>query len=145
MPQLANQESRGFTHSFRITGAELASSGYLTSSQKIVAQLPVGGIVTNAAVFQQTASAGASDLTLSVGTVSGTATNLIAEFDLDANTDKVKFNTGSAVDTEPGLVNATTSALPIFAKFGGTVGNVTAGEWLVCLTILDPGALAARA
>ncbi len=53
MPQLANQESRGFTHSFRITGAELASSGYLTSSQKTVAQLPIGGIVTHAAVFQQ--------------------------------------------------------------------------------------------
>jgi hypothetical protein len=145
MPQLANQESRGFTHSFRITGAELASSGYLTSSQKTVALLPSGGIVTHAAVFQATASAGPSDLTLSVGTVSGTATNLIAEFDLDTNTDKVKFNTGSAIDAEPGLVNATGSALPIFAKFGGTVGSVTAGEWLVCLTILNPGAIASNA
>jgi len=145
MPQLANQESRGFTHSFRITGAELASSGYLTSSQKTVALLPSGGIVTQAALFQNTASAGPSDLTVSVGTISGTATNLIAEFDLDANTDKVKFNTGSAIDTEPGLVNATASALPIFAKFGGTVGSVTAGDWLVCLTILDPAALAANA
>ena len=57
----------------------------------------------------------------------------------ETNTDKVKFNTGSAIDAEPGLVNATGSALPIFAKFGGTVGSVTAGEWLVCLTILDPG------
>jgi hypothetical protein len=144
MPQLANQESRGFTHSFRITGAELASSGYLTSSQKTVALLPSGGVVTHAAVFQATASAGPSDLTLSVGTVSGTATNLIAEFDLDANTDKVKFNTGASIDAEPGLVNATGSALPIFAKFGGTVGSVTAGEWLVCLTILDPGAIASN-
>ncbi len=144
MPQLANQESRGFTHSFRITAAELATTGYLTSSEKVVASLPAGGIITNAAVFVQTALAGASDITVSVGTITGTATNLIASTDLDALT-KVAYNTGSAVDTEPGLVNNTTAATPVFARFGGTIASLTAGDVIVALTILDPGVLAANA
>jgi hypothetical protein len=141
MPQLVNNESRGFTHFFRITGAELATTGYLTSSEKLIALLPSGGIITNAAVVVNTALAGASDITISVGTITGTATNLIASTDLDALT-KVAYNTGSAVDTEPGLINNTTAAIPVFARFGGTVANLTGGEFTVALTILDPGAIA---
>ena len=141
MPQLANQESRGFTHSYRITAADLLGSGYLTSSERLVASLPAGGIVTNAAVVVNTALAGASDITISVGTITGTATNLVASTDLDALT-KVAYNTGSAVDTEPGLINNTTSAVPIYARFGGTLASLTAGDITIALTILDPAALA---
>ena len=141
MPQLVNNESRGFTHFFRITGTELATTGYLTSSEKLIASLPSGGIITNAAVVVNTALAGASDITISVGTITGTATNLIASTDLDALT-KVAYNTGSAVDTEPGLINNTIAAIPVFARFGGTVANLTGGEFTVALTILDPGAIA---
>jgi hypothetical protein len=141
MPQLVNNESRGFTHFFRITGTELATTGYLTSSEKLIASLPSGGIITNAAVVVNTTLAGASDITISVGTITGTATNLIASTDLDALT-KVAYNTGSAVDTEPGLINNTIAALPVFARFGGTVANLTGGDFTVALTILDPGAIA---
>jgi hypothetical protein len=73
--------------------------------------------------------------------VTGTATNLIASTDLDALT-KVAYNTGSAIDTEPGLINNTTAAIPVFARFGGTVASLTGGEFTVALTILDPGAIA---
>lgn len=141
MPQLANQESRGFTHAYRITAADLLTSGYLTSSERVIASLPAGAIVTNAAVVVNTALAGASDITISVGTVTGTASNLIASTDLDALT-KVAYNTGSAVDTEPGLVNNATSATPIYARFGGTLASLTAGDITIALTILDPAALA---
>jgi hypothetical protein len=142
MPQLVNNEMRGFTHFFRITGTELATTGYLTSSsEKLIASLPSGGIITNAAVVVNTALTGASDITISVGTITGTATNLIAGIDLDALT-KVTYNTGSAVDTEPGLINNTTAATPVFARFGGTVGSLTGGEFTIALTILDPGAIA---
>jgi hypothetical protein len=144
MPQLANQESRGFTHSFKITAAELATTGYLTSSEKVVATLPAGGIITNAAVFVQTALAGASDITVSVGTITGTATNLVASTDLDALT-KVAYNTGSAITTAPGLVQNATTSTPVFARFGGTLASLTAGEIIVALTILDPGAIASNA
>jgi hypothetical protein len=37
-------------------------------------------------------------------------------------------------------VNNTASALNIVAEVNFT-GTVTAGEWLICLTILDPAAL----
>jgi len=47
MPQLANNESRGFTHYFRIAAAELVSGG---TAARTVAQVPRGGIVTNACV-----------------------------------------------------------------------------------------------
>lgn len=141
MPQLANQESRGFTHAYRITATDLLTSGYLTSSERVIASLPAGAIVTNAAVVVNTAMAGPSDLTISVGTVTGTASNLIASTDLDALT-KVAYNTGSAVDTEPGLVNNATSATPIYARFGGTLASLTAGDITIALTILDPAALA---
>jgi len=144
MPQLSNNESRGFTHYFRITGTELATTGYLTSSEKLIAQLPAGGIITNAAVIVQTALAGATDITISVGSVTGTATNLIASTDLDALT-KVAYNTGSAVDTEPGLVNNTASAVPIFARFGGTPSTLTAGDFTIGLTILDLSGIASNA
>jgi hypothetical protein len=141
MPQLTTQEnSTGFSHFLRFTYEDLKSSSYLTSSEKIVALIPPGGIVTNAAVVLKTAAGTATDITLSVGTTSGTATNLVAQFDLDAMT-KVVYNTGSAVDTEPGLVNNTTAAVPIYAKFGGTLSSLTAGEWGIGLTILDPDAL----
>jgi len=141
MPQLVNNESRGFTHFFRITGTELGTTGYLTSSERLIASLPAGGMITNAAVVVKTALAGASDITISVGTVTGTANNLIANTDLDALT-KVTYNTGSAIDTEPGLINNTTAATPVFARFGGTVANLTGGDFTVALTILDPAAIA---
>jgi hypothetical protein len=144
MPQLSNNESRGFTHYFRITGTELATTGYLTSTEKLIAQLPAGGIITNAAVIVQTALAGATDITISVGSITGTATNLIASTDLDALT-KVAYNTGSAVDTEPGLVNNTASAVPIYARFGGTPSTLTAGDFTIGLTILDPSGIASNA
>lgn len=141
MPQVANNElATGFTHYIRVTAADLTTSGYLTSSERLVASVPSGGIVTNAAVILKTALAGASDITISVGITSGTATNLIASTDLDALT-KVAYNTGSAVDTEPGYVNNSASAVPIYARFGGTVSSLTAGEFIVALTILDAGAL----
>jgi hypothetical protein len=142
MPQLANQESRGFTHFFRITGTELATTGYLTSSEKLIASLPAGGIITNAAVVVNNALAGAADITISVGTITGTATNLVASTDLD-NLTKVAYNTGSVlVNTAAGYVaNNTTAAIPVFARFGGTVGSLTGGDFTIALTILDPGAI----
>ena len=141
MPQLVNNESRGFTHFFRITGTELGTTGYLTSSEKLIASLPAGGIITNAAVVVDSALTGASDIGISVGTSTGTANNLITSTDLDALI-KVTYNTGAAVDTEPGLINNTTSAVPVFARFGGTVANLTGGQFTIALTILDPGAIA---
>ena len=133
MPQLANNESRGFTHYFRIAASELVSGG---TTARTVAQVPRGGIVTNACVTVITPIAGASDITITLG-VTGTAAGFIASTDLDALT-ATAFNSGTLLDTEPGYVNNTTSAVNVIATLGGTVANITAGEVVIALTILNP-------
>lgn len=133
MPQLANQESRGFTHFFRIPAADLVSGG---TAARTVAQVPRGGIVTNAAVTVITPIAGATDITITLG-ITGTAAGFIASTDLDALT-ATAYNTGSLIDTEPGYVNNSTSNVAVIATLGGTVSSITAGEIVIALTILDP-------
>ena len=140
MPQLSNQESRGFTHYFRLSAADLVAAG---TSAKTIGVVPRGGIVTNAAVTVLTAIAGASDITLTLG-VTGTVAGLIASTDLDALV-ATAYNTGSLVDTEPGYVNNTASPVSIIATLGGTVASITDGEIVFGLTILDPYALALNA
>jgi len=136
MPQLANNESRGFTHYFRMTAADLVAAG---TSAKTIGVVPRGGIVTNAAVTVISAIAGASSITLTLG-VTGTAAGLIASTTLDSLT-ATAYNTGTLVDTEPGYVNNTTSPVNIIATLGGTVANITGGEIVFGLTILDPFAI----
>ena len=136
MPQLANNESRGFTHYFRMTATDLVAAG---TSAKTIGVVPRGGIVTNASVTVISAIAGASDITLTLG-VTGTAAGLIASTDLDALV-ATAYNTGSLVDTEPGYVNNTTSPVNIIATLGGTVADITGGEIVFGLTILDPFAI----
>ncbi len=133
MPQLANNESRGFTHFFRMSAVDLVAAG---TSARTIGVIPRGGIVTNAAVTVLTPIAGASDITVTLG-VTGTAAGFIASTDLDALT-ATAYNTGTLLDTEPGHVNNTTSAVNIIATLGGTVANITAGEVIFALTILDP-------
>ena len=140
MPQLSNQESRGFTHYFRMSATDLVAAG---TSAKVIGVVPRGGIVTNASVTVLTAIAGATDITLTLG-VTGTAAGFIASTDLDALV-ATAYNTGSLVDTEPGYINNTTSPVNIIATLGGTVSGITAGEIVLGLTILDPFALALNA
>ena len=138
MPQLSNQESRGFTHVYKLTYTDVIALG---TAVKSIAKIPAGGIVTNAAFVVNTAAAGPTNLTVGIGSDSTTPTDFIINTtDVDALT-KVTYNTGSALDTEPGYVNNTTSAVDVYLKFGGTTSTLTAGEWLVALTILDPAGL----
>ena len=140
MPQLANQESRGFTHYFCLNAADLVAAG---TSAKTIGVVPRGGIVTNASVTVLTAIAGASDITITLG-VTGTAAGLVASTDLDALV-ATAYNTGSLVDTEPGYINNTTSPVNIIATLSGSVSSITAGEIIIGLTILDPFGLGSNA
>jgi hypothetical protein len=147
MPQLANQESRGFTHYFKFTAADLINSSFLTSSERVIAQIPAGGVVTNVALYEPVAFTGTStDVSISVGSVAGTSTNMIATTDIDATSGAfiLGFNTGSVlVNTAAGYVaNAATSSTPISIRVLGTLtaAGVATGEWVVAMTILDPGA-----
>jgi len=141
MAKVAQQEKYlGFTDVYRLTAAEITSLG--TGNQKTIAILPPGAVVTQAAVFEITTSAGTStDLTLDVGTTTADPDEYINALDLDALT-KAAFNTGDVlVNTAAGYaINNTASDVNIILEPNFT-GTVTAGEWAICLTILDPGAL----
>lgn len=136
MPELSNNESRGFTHYFRMNATDLVAAG---TAAKTIGVVPRGGIVTNASVTVISAITGIADITLTLG-ITGTAAGLIASTDLDALV-ATAFNTGTLVDTEPGYVNNTTSAVNIIATLGGTVASITGGEIVFGLTILNPFAI----
>jgi len=145
MPQLANQESRGYTHFFKFTAADLNNAAFLTSSERVIAQIPPGGVVTNVALYETVPFTGtATDLSISVGSVAGTSTNMIATTDIDASSGAfiLGFNTGSVlVNTAAGYVaNAAYTSTPISIRVLGTLtaASVATGEWTVGLTILDP-------
>jgi hypothetical protein len=143
--KLAVQEAAyGFTDVYKLTAAQITALA--TGNQVKVATLPAGGVVTQAAVFEVVTSAGTStDLVLDVGTTAGDPDEFIDALDLDGLT-KAAFCTGDGftaggdAGTLNGVVNNTASALDIVAEVNFT-GTVTAGEWLIALTILDPSAL----
>jgi hypothetical protein len=119
-----------------MTAADLVAAG---TSAKTIGVVPRGGIVTNASVTIISAITGIDNITLTLG-VTGTAAGLIASTDLDGLV-ATAYNTGSLVDTEPGYINNTTSPVNIIATLGGTVANITGGEIVFGLTILDPFAI----
>jgi hypothetical protein len=150
MPQLSNQETRGFTHIFKVSAADLNTSGYLTSTEKIIGSIPAGGIVTGCALVNNTAFSGTStNVTFAVGTLTGTATEFLAATDVDSASFKAAFNTGTVlVNSAAGYsINNTTSAVPVYLRVAGTISTagVAAGDWSILLTILDPALLAANA
>lgn len=139
-----NERFNGFTDVYKLTAAEITSLG--TGEQKTIALLPPGGVVTGCSVFEAVNFAGTStNLTLDVGTTAGDPDEFIDALDLDGLT-KAAFNTGDVlINTAAGYaINNTASAVPILIEPNFT-GTVTAGEWLIALTILDPGILAANA
>jgi hypothetical protein len=136
----------GYTDIYRLTAAAITALG--TGNQVKIATVPAGGIVTNATVFEVTNFAGTStDLTLDVGTTVADPDEYIDALDLDGLT-KVAFCTGDGftsggdAGTLNGVINNTTGALDIKAEVNFT-GTVTGGEWLVALTILNPGGFTA--
>ena len=140
MAELINNESRGYTQSFRMRAADLVAAG---TSAKTIGVIPRGGVVTHASVTVISPIAGASDITITLG-VSGTAAGFIASTDLDALV-ATAFNSGTLLDTEPGYVNNTTSPVSVIATLGGTVANITGGEIVICLAVLDPFGLGSNA
>ncbi len=143
--KVAQQERfNGFTDIYKLTAAEITSLG--TGAQKTIAVLPPGGVVTGCSVFEQVTSAGtSSDLTLDVGTTTGDPDDYIDALNLTTLV-KAAFNTGDVlINSAAGYaINNTASAVNIIIEPNFT-GTVTAGEWHIALTILDPGVLASNA
>lgn len=152
MPKYTVNEAAlsGWTHVLRFDYVDLQTTGFLTTigaaNQKIVAYQPPGAVVTHALLNQIVDPAGATDLTIDVGTTSSDPDEYIDNGDVDAAT-QCLFNTGDAFigtasDTSTtsnvlnGVANNTTSAKAIYMEFNGTHSSLTAGEWVLCLRML---------
>lgn len=147
-----NEAVTGFTHSLRFSYLDLQETGWLSTggaaNQRIVGKLPAGGVVDLAMLYQVTDPAGATDLTIDFGVTDTDPDEFLDNGDVDGAT-KVLVNTGDAfvvtatgaTVTMVGYINNTTSAKSLYMEFNGTVGDLTAGEWVLGWRQTDPSGL----
>ena len=154
MAKLTVNEAVGdFTHVLTLSAQDIVNA---STNQTIWGQIPAGGAVDVAFAVESVALAGATDITLEVGTGTDDDT-LIASFDVDGNNGVTVYNTGTAfvlasaatTDVEAGATPTSgaasggprvgiASASNLIYKFGGTVANLTAGEVIIGVRIFDP-------
>lgn len=117
-----------------------------SANQVTIGRIPAGGAVAFAYAYEETALAGASDITLDVGTSTGDPDEFIDAWDADGGTPAC--NTGDACVQGAGTttylagwkpVGITATSTPILAEWNGTVANLTAGKVIVVVGVIDPG------
>ncbi len=148
-----NEAAFGLNNFVKFDYLDLKTTGFLSTigaaNQRKIGSLPAGSIIDLVAVINTVAEAGASDLTLDVGTTGAAPDEGIDNLDLDGIT-KAAFNTGDSFAVTAtgatvgpiGILNNTTSAVDILMELNGTVSNLTAGEWIIAWRQLDLGSLA---
>ncbi len=147
MPQILNNERVAKDWLFKVTYTDLVTIAAASSSVKQIATVPAGGGVEWAFVVQTTAEAGASDIVFNVGTTLADPDEYIDALDADGmtlnlpvvNTGDVMLQAAGNTTILTGLrpASLTATALPVYLKVGGTVANLTAGEWIVGIRIWD--------
>lgn len=156
MSELNVQEKSPFTHIIKLTYSDLKSivlgtdpftgATLGTAGQLPIATKPAFGAVSLCGVAETTALAGASDIVFDIGTTTADPDEYIDALDVDAMTAPV-FNTGDAFNdgTTAGVINVvdgTNAAESIILEVGGTTGDLTAGEVVIGLCIVDLGKFA---
>lgn len=148
-----NEAAFGLNNFVKFDYLDLKTTGFLSTigaaNQRKIGSLPAGSIIDLVAVINTVAEAGASDLTLDVGTTGADPDEGIDNLDLDGIT-KAAFNTGDSFAVTAtgatvgpiGILNNTTGAVDILMELNGTVANLTAGEWVIAWRQLDLGSLA---
>lgn len=148
-----NEAAYGLNNFIKFDYLDLKTSGWLSTigaaNQRKIGSLPAGSIIDLVAVINTVAEAGATNLTLDVGTTGADPDEGIDNLDLDGLT-KATFNTGDSFAVTAtgatigpvGIVNNTTSAVDILMELNGTVADLTAGEWIIAWRQLDLGSLA---
>ncbi len=146
-----NEAAAGFTHKLAFDYIDLQRTGFLSTigaaNQKAVGKLGAGGIVDTAVLYQVVDPAGATNLTIDFGVTNTDPDEFIDNGDVDGLT-KVIWNTGdafvgtdSATNTTSNVVNGyannTASAVDLIMEFNGTVGDLTAGSWVLCWRQLE--------
>lgn len=148
-----NEAAYGLNNFIKFDYLDLKTSGWLSTigaaNQRKIGSLPAGSIIDLVAVINTVAEAGATNLTLDVGTTGADPDEGIDNLDLDGLT-KATFNTGDSFAVTAtgatigpvGIVNNTTGAVDILMELNGTVADLTAGEWIIAWRQLDLGSLA---
>jgi len=143
--KLANNESAIRTYVY-VADYEHIAANATSSNQVVIGEIPAGGAVAFAYAFEKTALAGASDITLDVGTTGADPDEFIDAWDADSGTPAC--NTGDACVQGAGNTTFLAGWLPvgisatqkdILAEWNGTVASLTAGEIVVVVGVLDPG------
>lgn len=120
-----------------------------SSNQVTIAKIPAGGAVCFCYAYEQTALAGASDITLDVGTTGADPDEFIDAWDADGGTPAV--NTGDQLVQGAGTTTfargwltgtPVTADTDVLAEWNGTVASLTAGKVVVVLGYIDPGQFA---
>jgi len=142
--KLVNNESVEETYIY-VADFEHIAANATSSNQVTIGEIPAGGGVKQVVVYEATALAGASDITLDVGTTTGDPDEFIDALDVDAMSAPV-YNTGDLFEAANAggidLVGLTNTATDIVAEWNGTVASLTAGKVVVAITVVNPGKFA---
>ena len=142
---LTNNESAMKTYVY-VADYDHIKNNATSSNQVTIGNIPAGGAVAFAYAYEETALAGASDITLDVGTTGADPDEFIDAWDADGGTPAC--NTGDACVQGAGNstylagwkpVGITATATPILAEWNGTVASLTAGKVIVVVGVIDPG------
>ena len=112
-----------------------------TAGQLPIATIPAGGAVELAGVFESTALAGASDITLDVGTTGGDPDEFIDALDVDGMSAPV-FNSGDSFTGNQSQAVPFQAETSVLAEVNGTTANLTDGNIVIGLRIIDLGSFA---
>ena len=112
-----------------------------TAGQLPIATIPAGGADELAGVFESTALAGASDITLDVGTTGGDPDEFIDALDVDAMSAPV-FNSGDSFTGSQSQAVPFQAETSVLAEVNGTTASLTAGNIVIGLRIIDLGSFA---
>lgn len=144
MSKLVNNESVEETFVYVFDYEDIADNA-TSANQTIIGQVPAGGAVKQVVVHEAVALAGATDITLDVGTTAGDPDEFIDALDVDAMSAPV-YNTGDAFASSNSagveLVGATATDTDILAEWNGTVANLTAGKVVISVTVVNLGKFA---
>ena len=141
----------GYTHVISLSSDDLAKiklgtdpfngETLSTAGQLPIATIPAGGAVELAGVFESTALAGATDITLDVGTTGGDPDEFIDNLDVD-NMSAPVFNSGDSFTGNQSQAVPFQAETTVLAEVNGTTASLTAGNIVIGLRIIDLGSFA---
>jgi len=148
MSQILNNERVSKDWVIRVTSEDLKAIVAAPNSVRQIGTIPAGGGVEWCYVVQSVAEAGSTTVVFNVGTTVGDPDEYIDALDADAMTLNLPvFNTGDAMLQAAGNstiltglrpATLTATALPVYLKVtDANVANLTAGEWMVGMRIMD--------